>query len=199
MRYDKIIIRVIAGLLLGFYLSVSHAQSPLTWEQLADNEQKVLKKYQHHWQNMSPEQQQTLQKVAQRWQNMNKVERAAMQQRMARWQHMPDENKQQIREGYRQFKQLSPEQQQLLTERMKRFRELPQQEREALQQSWQQTQSQLKQPVDEAVPGSNKDEGIDRSSESADGQTKSRLNSSGRLQNKRIDRQRIDRPMRRPR
>ena len=94
MTKEKVIIKIIAGLLLGFFLSVSHAESSLAWEQLTDSEQQVLKPYADSWTKMNAGQQLRLQKIARHWQKMNTEQRAAMQQRLARWKQMPENKKQ---------------------------------------------------------------------------------------------------------
>jgi len=210
---EKMIIRIIAGLLLGFFLSVSHADSPLAWEQLTDSEQQILKPYTDSWKKMSAGQQLRLQKVARHWQKMSAEQRAAMQQRLARWKQMPEEKKQKIREHYRQFEQFTPEQQQRMKQRVQMFRELPKQERQALRQQWQQKNPQLHNAINKQLRGkddkkvisvkeirrSDKDEEKIESDKPVEESNDSRLDSSSRMQNNRIKHQRINRPVRRTR
>jgi len=204
------IIKIFAGLLLGLSLSVSHAASPLAWEQLTNNEQHVLKSYSHNWEKMNPEQQRRLQKVARYWQKMNAQQRSEMQQRSARWKEMPEEKKQKIRKNFRQFEQFPPEQQQKIKQRVQSFLKLPKKERLKLRQQWQQMNQEQRNvknkqlrkkgdkeviPVKEVSKNDKTDEKV-KHDEATEESNNSRLDSN-RMQNNRTKPQRLNRPMRR--
>jgi len=204
------IIKIIAGLLLGLFLSVSHAASPLAWEQLTNNEQQVLKSYSQSWEKMNAEQQRRLQKVARHWQKMNVKQRTEMQQRSARWKEMPEEKKQKIRKNFRQFEQFSLEQQQQIKQRVQSFLELPKQERLLLRQQWQKMNEEQRDvinkklrnkddkkvtPAKEISKTDKADEKV-KPDEPAEESNNSRLESN-RMQNNRTKPQRLNRPMRR--
>lgn len=206
------IIKIIAGLLLGLFLSVSHAASPLKWEQLTKSEQQVLKSYSQSWEKMNAEQQRRLQKVAGQWQKMNAKQRTEMQQRSARWKAMPEEKKQKIRKNFRQFEQFTLEQQQQIKQRVQSFLELPKQERLLLRQQWQQMNQeqpkvinkQLRDKDDKKVTPVKEMSKSDKTykkvepDEATEEPNNSRLDRN-RMQNNRTKPQRLNSPMRRTR
>jgi predicted Fe-S protein YdhL (DUF1289 family) len=136
-----------------------------------------------------------------------------MQQRLARWKNMSEDKKQKIRKHYRQFEQLTPEQQQQIKQRIQTFRELPEQERLALRQRWQKMDPQRRNAINKQLHGkddkkvispkeirrSDKNEEKLESDKPVEELKDSRLDSSNRIQNNRIEHQRIDRPARRTR
>ena len=204
--------KIIAGLLLGLFLSVSHAASPLGWEQLTNSEQQVLKSYSHNWEKMNPEQQRRLQKVARHWQKMDAKQRTEMQQRLARWKEMPEEKKQKIRKNFRQFEQFTPEQQQQIKQRVQSFLKLPKKERLKLRQQWQQMNQEKRNAVNEQlrdkdnkkiipvkeIRKSDKTEEKVKPDEATEESNNLRLESN-RMQNNRTKPQRLNGPMRRTR
>lgn len=128
--------KLIAALLLGLTLGLAQAQEPLSWEQLGEAEQQVLKPYAERWDSFSPEQRQRLQKGARRWQGMDSEERTVARQRFERWQQMPAEQQQHIRERFQDYQALPPAQQQRIRQRMEAFRDMPEAQREELLQRW---------------------------------------------------------------
>lgn len=214
----NLIIKIFASLLLGLFLSVSHAQSPLAWEQLTTEEQQILTPYKNDWQQMNVADQYRLKKTAHTWKNMSAEQRAVMQQRAEQWHKMPEATKQKLRARYQQFETMSAEQKQAMIQRMNNFQSLPAQEREALRHRWQQQMQQqdnagdkqLRHNKDEKVTSSNKirmkesDTGkqadeMNKPEEPAENSTDSRLENRNRMQNNRLDTQRLNRPMRRTR
>ena len=211
MTKVKLIPHIFASFLFGLLLSVSHAQSFLAWEQLTADEQKILTPYAKNWPQMSAENQTRLQKVARNWAKMTPEQRIAMQQRSEQWKKMSEETKQKLRERYHQFEQATPQQQQKIIQRMNKFRALPEQDRKALRHRWQQSlqpnvihdanqapnKEQLRTKKDTKVI-SNKDNiksesngEMNKPDEAAEESNNSRLNNGNRIQNNRLDHQRI--------
>ena len=214
----NVISKIFTSLLLGLFLSVSHAQSPLGWGQLTVDEQQVLASYKNDWQQMSVEDQLRLQKVARNWQQMTPAQKKVMQQHSEQWKKMPEATKLQIRARYQQFEKLSPEKKQKIIQRMNKFQALPKQEREALRHRWQQQIQQQRKAGNELLPGKkdNKVTSINdnltseneagknmeengKTDEQAESSADSKLDNNNRIQNNRLDTQRINRPMRRTR
>ncbi len=143
--------KLIAAMLLGLTLGLAQAQEPLSWEQLGETEQAVLKPYAERWDSFSPEQQQRLQKGARRWLRMDSEERAAVRQRFERWQQMPTEQQQRIRERFQDYQALPPMQQQRIRQQMEAFRNMPEAQREELLQRWQSMSAEEREAVREQM------------------------------------------------
>ncbi len=211
--------KLIAALLLGLTLGLAHAQEPLSWEQLDETEQQVLKPYAERWESFSPEQQQRLQKGARRWQQMDSEERAAVRQRFERWQQMPAEQKQRIRERFKEYQALPPAQQKRIRQQMEAFRNMPEAQREELLQRWRSmsveereaVRAQMRDQSDTTPPSLKKLAPPSPESESdSQGETDAGKPAEapeaatlpehdGRFRDNRMERRSIEKPMRRPR
>ena len=221
MRNKMMSSKLIAALLLGLTLGLAHAQEPLSWEQLDEAEQQVLKPYAERWETFSPEQQQRLQKGARRWQQMDSEERTAVRQRFERWQQMPAEQKQRIRERFKEYQALPPAQQQRIRQQMEAFRNMPEAQREELLQRWRsmsaeereavraqrRAQSDTTRPSSEVAPAppsaavsESASEGEGDSDKPAEEPGAATLpEHDGRFRDNHMERRSIETPMRRPR
>ncbi len=106
----------------------------LDWNQLSDEEQRILLPFADQWDQMEENQQQQLIKGARAWLGMTPEQRRQARERLRHWQQLPADKRQRIREKYRQFRKLPQEERQRLLRARKRFEQLPPEKRQALRQ-----------------------------------------------------------------
>jgi hypothetical protein len=117
--------------------SAQAGEAAISWSDLNDKEQELLKPFQDDWDKFQPERQQTLRMNIERMENMTLEQREEMGQRFQQWKSMSPEERENARRRFEHFKQLSPEERQQLRDRHKAFKSLPPEERRKIQERWQ--------------------------------------------------------------
>ncbi|MFT7675431.1 MAG: hypothetical protein ACI845_003858 [Gammaproteobacteria bacterium] len=121
-------------LLFSCFLMTAEA---ITWAELDQQQQTILKPFQQEWSTFSEKRQQKYVKGLKHWQNLNSEQRANVKKKFSRWQKYDNAQKTAIRKRFKIFNNLSTTQKIRIRRNFKRFSDdLSVAQRKELQAKW---------------------------------------------------------------
>ena len=117
-------------------LVLSGTAHAATWDDLSDQEKRILHQFEERWQNLPGERQDVLRKGASRWAKMSPDERQRTKQRFKKWRSLPKKKRDRIREHYKRFRELSSDEQARIRDARRWFKDLPEANRKKLKERW---------------------------------------------------------------
>jgi len=119
-------------------LNGTHGMAKMNWEELNNEQQKILLPFQSSWDSLDNEAKEKLMANTNRWLEMTPAERFVSREKLNRYKNLSQEERTKLQQKYKKFKNLTPQERRQLEQAKRKFLHLSPKEKARLRKKYQQ-------------------------------------------------------------
>lgn len=123
-------------LMIVFILNISVSMAEIDWEELSNEQQKILLPFQPSWNSLDDEAKEKLMVNTNKWLDMSPVQRNQSKQKLNRFRNLPKEERERLKQRFEHLKNLTPQERRQLEQAKRKFQYLSSEDKARLRKKY---------------------------------------------------------------